>query len=62
VRLLVGFPADKKIKHIIVLRGIGRDLNTQAIKAAQQIEFEPAMKDGQPISVVKTIEYNFAIY
>lgn len=62
IRLLVGFSADKNIKYILVLKGLDRGLNIQAIKAAQKINFEPATKDGQPISVVKIIEYSFSIY
>ena len=34
----------------------------QAIKAAKAIKFEPAKRDGQPISVVKFLEYHFTIY
>ncbi len=62
VRLLVGFSEDGKVKYILVLKGLGFGLNEQAIKAAQEIEFEPATKDGKPISVVKQIEYSFLLY
>lgn len=62
IRLLVGFPADGKVKHILVLKSLEASLDKQALKAAQKISFEPALKNGQPISVVKIIEYVFSIY
>jgi TonB family protein len=62
IRLLVGFSENGKVKYILVLRGLANGLNEQAVKAAQGIEFEPATKDGKPISVVKQIEYSFLIY
>jgi len=35
--------------HVIrVVRGLGHGLDDNAIKAAQQIRFKPALKDGQP--------------
>lgn len=62
VRLLVGFSADSKIKHILVVKSLGYGLDEKCIGAAQQIKFQPATKDGKPISSVKTMEYSFAIY
>lgn len=62
IRLLVGFSEGGKIKHILVLRGLPFGLNEQAIRAAQGIEFDPATRDGKPVSVVKQIEYSFTIY
>jgi TonB family protein len=62
IRLLIGFSENGKDKYILVLKGLGFGLNEQAIKAAQGIEFEPATKDGKPISVVKQVEYSFLIY
>lgn len=34
----------------------------QAIEAAKQIKFEPAKRNGQPISVTKIVEYTFTLY
>lgn len=62
IRMLVGFPADGKVKHILVLKSLETGLDKQAVKAAQKISFEPAVKNGQPISVVKVIEYVFSTY
>lgn len=35
--------------HVVrVVRGLGHGLDDNAVKAAEQIHFKPAMKDGQP--------------
>ena len=62
IRLLIGFSADGKIKHILIIKSLGYGLNEEAVKAARGIRFEPATKDGKPISVVKIVEYSFEIY
>jgi TonB family protein len=62
IRLLVGFAADSKVKHILVVKPLGYGLDEEAVRAARQIKFIPSAKDGKPISVVKTIEYSFSIY
>jgi len=33
----------------------------ECIKAARQIKFEPAMKDGHPVSMYMQLEYNFRL-
>lgn len=62
ITLAVLFAADGQVKHIIVLNGLGYGLDREAIRAAKNIRFEPARKDGKPISVVKMVQYNFSIY
>jgi TonB family protein len=62
VRLLVGFSADGAVKHILIVKPLGFGLNEEAVRAARRIKFEPATKDGKPVSVVKQIEYSFSIY
>jgi TonB family protein len=35
--------------HVVrVMRGLGHGLDDNAVKAAEQIHFKPAMRDGQP--------------
>lgn len=48
MRILVG--ADGLVKQVKVLRGLPYGLDEQAIKAAYQLKFQPAMKDGQPVA------------
>jgi TonB family protein len=55
------FTADGKVTGIRVIRGLPDGLTEKAIEAAQKIRFKPAMKDGQPVSVRMTLEYNFAL-
>ena len=62
ITLAVLFSADGEVKHTLVLNGLGYGLDREAIRAAKNIKFEPAKKDGKPISVVKMVQYNFAIY
>ncbi len=33
--------------------------DASALEAAQQIEFEPEMRDGKAVAVVKTVEYKY---
>jgi TonB family protein len=62
VRLMIGFSEDGKIKHIMVVKPLSHGLNEEAVRAARAIKFNPATKDGKPVSVVKQIEYSFSIY
>jgi TonB family protein len=40
--------ASGSLRVVRVVRGLGHGLDDNAVKAAQQIHFKPAMKDGQP--------------
>ncbi len=60
--LAVLFVADGTIGAIAVLKGLGNGLNENCIKAARKIKFVPAKVNGEPISVVKRIQYSFTIY
>lgn len=62
VVLRVTFQADGKIGAISPLSGLEAGLTERAIAAAREIRFEPAMKNGVPYSVTKTIEYTFTNY
>jgi TonB family protein len=56
------FAADGMVKNILVLNALPGGLTGRAIDAARQIRFEPATKDGRPVSTLQTIEYNFNLY
>jgi len=49
VLLEVVFEGSGSIRVVRVVHGLGHGLDESAIKAAQQIRFTPAQKDGQPI-------------
>ena len=56
------FSAEGEVKHIEIARARGYGLTTQAVRAARQIRFTPAMMDGQPVSMFIQLEYNFNLY
>jgi TonB family protein len=56
------FSSDGQITNIAVLRKLPHGLTTRALNAARQIKFLPGQKDGQPVSMVLQLEYNFNIY
>lgn len=62
VTVAILFAADGKTKYVIALSTLDYGLTEQSIKAASLITFEPEMLNGQPISVVKRIQYTFTIY
>jgi TonB family protein len=62
VVLRVVFASDGEVKNLIVVRPLGYGLTTQAVKVARQIKFDPAMKDGNPVSMYMQLEYNFTLY
>lgn len=62
VSLRVVFQANGQIGGISSISGLPYGLTEQAIAAARQIRFEPAMKNGVPYTVSKTVQYSFTIY
>lgn len=62
VRLRVVLSASGEIGGISVASRLPHGMTREAIKAAQKIKFEPAVKDGLPVSQYVMIEYNFNIY
>lgn len=62
INLMVAFDKTGKINHILVVRGLGSGLDEQAVKAARSMEFSPQMKNGIPVTVVKTVQFSFTIY
>jgi TonB family protein len=62
VRLRVTFSANGQVTSVSLVRGLPFGLTETAIAAARKIKFEPAEKNGVPISVSKIVEYNFNTY
>jgi TonB family protein len=62
IRVLVLLGADGKVKYVLFLKRLGSGLDEKVLDAARQIEFEPKMKDGHPVSTILTFEYSFEIY
>ena len=62
VVLRATFSADGRITDIRVVRGLPMGLTENAIMAAQRIRFQPAIRNGVPITVHASLEFNFALY
>jgi TonB family protein len=62
VTLKVEFKKNGKIGKISVISGLPDGLSEQAVKAAEKIEFQPAVKNGKPITITKTVQYTFTLY
>ena len=56
------FSSDGEVKRIVVTKALGHGLTTNAIRAARQIKFQPAIKDDRPVSMYVQLEYNFNLY
>src|SRR5438876_253088 len=52
-----GTPHDVRVS-----RALGMGLDQKAIEAVRQWKFEPARKDGKPVSVMVNVEVNFRLY
>jgi TonB family protein len=48
-------------QNIHVKRSLYPSLDQSAIEAARKMRFEPAMKDGQPVSMFISVEFDFAV-
>jgi hypothetical protein len=62
VQLRVSFLENGQIGTITPITRLPFGLTGNAIQMAQQIQFEPAVKDGKAYSVTKIVEYRFMIY
>jgi TonB family protein len=56
------FASNGEMQNIRVIRGLPDGLTRKAIEATQKIKFNPATRDGQPVSVWGTLEFTFNLY
>jgi TonB family protein len=61
VLLEVVLEASGKLRVVRVVRGLGHGLDDNAVKAAEQIHFKPAVKDGQPTDSTVVVHIIFQI-
>ena len=60
VRIRILIDAGGAVKEVVIVRGLPDGLNEQAIRAAYQMRFRPAMKDGRPVSYwLNNVEVEF---
>jgi TonB family protein len=61
VRLQVMFSANGRVHVVRVVQGLGYGLDEQAVKAAEQIKFKPALREGQPIDSMALVHIIFEL-
>lgn len=63
VTIRVTFDKSAKITDTLIITSSGcNGFDDNAVRAARQIKFEPAVKNGEPITVTKLIQYDFRRY
>ncbi|MBO0861838.1 MAG: energy transducer TonB [Chloracidobacterium sp.] len=62
VVLSVVFNANGSINEISVIRGLPYGLTEKAIEGAKKIRFQPAVLNGQPVSVRGSLEFTFSLH
>ncbi len=60
LRLIVG--PDGRTRDIHILKTLGLGLDEKAIEAVSRWRFDPALKDGRPVSVMVSVEVSFRLY
>jgi TonB family protein len=60
VRAVLG--ASGEVKGVAVVTRLPHGLTQKAVEAARKIKFEPALKDGRPVTQYVLVEYNFNLY
>lgn len=61
VLIRVLFTAAGEVRVLDVVQGLGHGLDQNAIRAAQQIRFKPAQRDGQPVDSTATVHIVFQL-
>jgi TonB family protein len=62
VVLQVVFNVNGSITDVRVISGLPDGLTEKAIEAAKKIRFNPAVKNGAPVSVRGSLEFTFSLY
>lgn len=61
VRLVVEFGADGQVKAVIPIESLPNGLTESCMEAARNIKFEPAYKNGKPVTYISIIDNYFDI-
>ncbi len=51
-----------QVRDVCVVQGLPYGLTKRAVDAAYKMKFEPAVKEGRPLSATIQLEYNFNLY
>jgi TonB family protein len=57
----VVFAADGQIRVVKVVQGLGHGLDESAVRAAEKIQFKPALKDGRPADFEAVVHVVFQL-
>jgi len=61
VLLEVIFEATGRLRVLRVVKGLGHGLDDSAVRAAEQIRFKPALRDGQPSDSTAVVHIIFQL-
>ena len=61
VALRIVLKSSGEIGDIKVIRDLPDGLTEECIRVAREIKFEPAMKDGNPVSQYLKVQYSFMV-
>jgi TonB family protein len=61
VLLEVVLEATGRVRVVRVVRGLGHGLDESAVRAAEQIKFKPALRDGQPSDFTAVLHIIFQL-
>jgi TonB family protein len=61
VVLEILFRASGKVSVLRVLQGLGHGLDEAAIRAAEELVFRPALRDGRPVDSKSTVHVLFQL-
>ncbi len=61
VRIAIELRADGTVGFVFPLQTIKQDLIQPSLDAAKGTQFEPAMKDGKPVTVITMFQYGYWI-
>jgi TonB family protein len=61
VWLEVVFESSGKLRVLRVIHGLGHGLDEAAVRAAEQIRFKPALRDGQPADSTAVLHIVFQL-
>lgn len=62
IQIRASFSENGSISKMEIIKSLPEGLLRQAVFALFRVKFLPQMKDGNPESVTKVVEYNFSIY
>jgi TonB family protein len=60
MRLILNEKGQPEI--LVLVKDLGEGLDIRALAAVSQWRFQPAVKDGQPVAALVTVEVNFDLY